>query len=200
MNRREFRGYRQELDIALHKLLAERPPGSLDEHAVPSYTHPNILMSRIFWERIHLVINELEKKPPRLALDFGCGIGVLFPALLTLKAKVVAYDVDLNAVKRIAERRGWNCIEWVYGADGLQALGSGSFDTIICLDVLEHVESLRNITREFARLVSPRGRIIISGPTESRWSRLGRWLAASRVMAMFGTSTMWSGMPRSSLI
>ena len=177
MNRSEFRRYRRQFAAEFRRLLAEWSPGSLDEQAVPSYTHPNFLMSWLFWERIRVVINQLEKVPPVRALDFGCGTGVIFPALRKLKTKIFACDVDLTAAKHIAEQQGWNNIDWVQGVDRLQELDAGMFDTIICLDVLEHVESLGNVTRELARLLCPGGRIIISGPTESRLYRLGRWLA-----------------------
>jgi 2-polyprenyl-3-methyl-5-hydroxy-6-metoxy-1,4-benzoquinol methylase len=158
-------------------MLAYRPAGSLDEQAVPSYTHSNPLMSWLFWERLRVVITELEKKPVVHALDFGCGAGVMLPALMRVAEVVFACDVDLNAAREISERKGWKEIQWVNGWEGLSQLEPGSFDTIIGLDVLEHVESMEEITVRLAQLLTPTGRMIVSGPTETVLYRIGRRLA-----------------------
>src|SRR5262249_52908068 len=142
MNKNEFHKYRRGFEGEFRRLLAERPAGSLDEQAVPSYAHPNFLMSWLFLQRIRVAINEFEKEPPATPLDFGCGAGVIIPVLMGLKAKVFACDEDLTVAKQLAKQKEWTNIKWIQGGAGLKNLDSDTFDTIICLDVLEHVESL----------------------------------------------------------
>jgi 2-polyprenyl-3-methyl-5-hydroxy-6-metoxy-1,4-benzoquinol methylase len=102
----------------------------------------------------------------------------MFPTLRRLNAKIYACDIALTVARDLTQKLEWHGIEWVCGIDGLTELDSGTFDTIICLDVLEHdVGSLHGVTREFMRLLSDGGRLVVSGPTESRLYRLGRWFA-----------------------
>ena len=177
MNRQAFRTYRQQFDTTFHSLLAESQPGELDEQALPSYTHANFLMAWLFWERIRLVIGDLERMPPGQVLDFGCGAGVLFPALSAQGSQIYACDLDLRAAKRLASEQGWSGIHWLKGDASLPVLEDSTFDTIICLDVLEHVDPLDGLAGQFRRLLRPQGRLIVSGPTESPIYQLGRRLA-----------------------
>ena len=177
MTRRELRQYRQEFDADLRRILAHRPPGSLDEQGVPSYTHSNPLMSWLFWERLRVVITELERKPVVRALDFGCGAGVMLPALMRVAKVVFACDLDLEAAREISKKKGWKEVRWVDGLEGLSQLAPGSFDTIIGLDVLEHVESMEEVAVRLAGLLTPTGRMIVSGPTETVLYKIGRRLA-----------------------
>ena len=59
----------------------------------------------------------------------------------------------------------------------LGTLGEHSLDTIIALDVLEHVDDLEQTLHDFGRALAPGGRVVVSGPTESVVYRLGRRLA-----------------------
>lgn len=178
MRFRNFRGYRLQFEPEFRKIVAAGRNDVIDEQALPSYANPNPLMSWLFWERIRTVFAELGRTAPGRTLDFGCGSGVLLPRLLELGAEVHACDLDLTLAKRLAESQGWkNRVQWHPGAGSLGKLPAGAFDTIICLDVLEHVDALPALVDEFARLLSPLGRIIVSGPTESLLYKLGRRLA-----------------------
>lgn len=158
-------------------MLAGGRTEQIDEQALPSYANSNPLMSWLFWERVRIVFRELARAPRGRTLDFGCGSGVLLPRLIELGADVHACDVDLTLARRLAESRNWTGIHWHSGPGSLRDLPAGSFDTILCLDVLEHVDSLPMVTSEFVRLLKPTGRLIVSGPTESLLYRAGRRLA-----------------------
>jgi 2-polyprenyl-3-methyl-5-hydroxy-6-metoxy-1,4-benzoquinol methylase len=177
MNRRDFRAYRKSFQADLRGILADGRTELIDEQALPSYTHRNRLMSWLFWERIRVVIKELERGEVGRVLDFGCGAGVLLPILLRMKGQVSACDLDLTYASQVARERGWRNIDWRIGLDSLKELAPATFDTIICLDVLEHVDSLPDVVAEFVRLLKPGGRLIVSGPTESILYRAGRRLA-----------------------
>jgi 2-polyprenyl-3-methyl-5-hydroxy-6-metoxy-1,4-benzoquinol methylase len=51
-----------------------------------------------------------------------------------------------------------------------------NLDYIISADVLEHVEDLDNVLSVFKNSLSKSGKLIISGPTETKLYKLGRWV------------------------
>jgi 2-polyprenyl-3-methyl-5-hydroxy-6-metoxy-1,4-benzoquinol methylase len=59
----------------------------------------------------------------------------------------------------------------------LPQLTPKSFDLINALDVLEHVDDLSTTLRDLLNLLKPGGRLVISGPTENTFYKIGRKLA-----------------------
>lgn len=179
MTAAEFRAYRRGFEHELVSLLSSRPPHAFDEQGLPAYTHPNRIARWLFWQRVRVVLRECDRLRPGSVLDFGCGAGVLFPALRARNARIHACDVDLSAAKELAARHGWDGVVWVDPPDRLADLAPGTFDLILALDVLEHVEgqALDRLAACFASLLRPQGRLLVSGPTESWLYRTGRWIA-----------------------
>jgi 2-polyprenyl-3-methyl-5-hydroxy-6-metoxy-1,4-benzoquinol methylase len=169
--------YRASLEPHLRALSTYFPQHSLDEQAVPSYTHRNPLMAWLFWQRLYVVMHELRREPIGRALDFGCGTGVLLPFLLRHAEMVIGYDINPQASQMMITRLGLGDVTLLNPNSGLTSLRDGSMKTIIALDVLEHVEDLDATVAEFTRVLASDGRVIISGPTESALYRLGRRLA-----------------------
>jgi len=177
MRRREFRQYREAIEPVLRRALAQGRTERLDEQALPSYTHRNRLMAWLFWKRIQVVLDMFGQNRPRRILDFGCGAGILLPALVRAGHKVTACDVDLSLARQLVAERGLEGIDWLASDSELARLPEKTFDMILCLDVLEHVESVPALASQFHRLLKPSGLLVVSGPTESPVYRLGRRLA-----------------------
>ena len=55
-----------------------------------------------------------------------------------------------------------------------------SFDIIYALDVLEHINDLEPYVTLFSKLLVPGGTVIISGPTENIFYKIGRKIAGKR--------------------
>jgi len=97
-----------------------------------------------------------------LVLDLGCAEGLFAKLAIRKGWRVVGMDVDTTSLS-VARRQA-------PGADF--ALGSGEalpfpdsfFDSVIMLDVLEHVPSERLTLQEVDRVLKPGGRLIISVP------------------------------------
>ena len=150
------------------------------EMAVPAYAHRNPLIRWLFWSRLDAAVRLAELRPGAAVLDFGSGAGVLLPSLKAYATRIVATDLELAPSRTVASARGI-AAEFVELPEfrSWSERNIGALDRIFALDVLEHVDAdeLRELSRVFRSLLTPEGRLVISGPTESRAYRLGRALA-----------------------
>ena len=180
MKSSEFNAYKRRYGAAIQQVLSEAEPGRLDEIGFPAYSHTNPLIKWLFWRRLHIVMDHLERGAPYArALDFGCGSGVMLPFLSRVCAEVVAADVDLLPLERMKSRIPLpsNVTEWDASGVAMAQGEAASFDLIIALDVLEHVKDLPWTLAQLLRLLKKGGWLIISGPTENALYRFGRKLA-----------------------
>jgi SAM-dependent methyltransferase len=105
---------------------------------------------------------ELEVEPGSRVMDVGCGIGRLTRVLARRVTHVTALDVSPEMLARAQELNpGLENVEWVLG-DGatLAGIERGSFDAVVCHQVLEHIPSARlqlGYVAEFARVLRPGG-------------------------------------------
>lgn len=156
----------------------------LSEAALPAYAHKNPLIDYIFWKRLKVASNYIAKKGQQnlKVLDFGCGTGVMSYELATQKHNVVGLDLDLKPVELLKENIDYpENITFLEGDIFEKDLAEGSFDAIIALDVLEHMdnETLKKYLAKFNSLLKEKGELIISGPTENILYKIGRKLAGS---------------------
>jgi 2-polyprenyl-3-methyl-5-hydroxy-6-metoxy-1,4-benzoquinol methylase len=180
MNSTQFRSYKSRYQSALRRVLSEAEPGRFDEAAFPAYSHPNPLINWLFWERLHVAMNYIERTAPvQHILDFGCGSGVMLPFLAQNSRQVTAMDVDLAPLDCVRKYVPLESNVQVRDASKspLRDLPAHSFDFIIALDVLEHVEDLPRTLSELLNLLKTGGQIIVSGPTENIVYKIGRRLA-----------------------
>lgn len=97
-------------------------------------------------------------------LDVGCGQGQL-SAVLQANGYTALHGCDWLPEAEVANApEDFAYCEVDLNAQGLAAYGSASFDAIVCSDVLEHLENPAAMLREFARVLRPRGRVIVSLP------------------------------------
>jgi 2-polyprenyl-3-methyl-5-hydroxy-6-metoxy-1,4-benzoquinol methylase len=156
---------RQAIDIDAHFQQWE-------ESCVPSYCHRNPLAAYVSWWRLFAAARLARKHCPdaRRALDFGASVGELGRLL----GPRVAYEyveahedaaAFLQAQLPQARRRS------------LEALVPGAYDWIFAIDALEHNEDYAGLLDRLATALSPRGVLVLSGPTENRLYRFGRRIA-----------------------
>ena len=176
MNKKDFKNYKAQFVDATRKVLEAEHTENLDEAAFPAYSNPNPLMNFLFWERISHVMKDVEKKGELgSVLDFGCGSGVMLPFLSQKADEVHAIDIDLEPLCRLEEHISF--AENIRFSDTHKSLEKGSLDLIIALDVLEHVDNLDAIFADLVSLLKSGGEIIVSGPTENIFYKVGRFLA-----------------------
>jgi 2-polyprenyl-3-methyl-5-hydroxy-6-metoxy-1,4-benzoquinol methylase len=182
MKNSDFEVYKAEFRALIRKVLAESKQGRLDEAGFPAYSHQNPLINWLFWQRLHKAMNYIETDAPYdHVLDFGCGSGVMLPFLCGISNRVTAMDIDLVPFERVSRQRAFPANLEVHDAREvtLQDLPKASFDIIVATDVLEHVDDLSGMLADMKALLKPGGQIIISGPTENIFYKIGRALAGS---------------------
>ena len=176
MKKRAFKNYKAQFVDATAQVLASKHTENLDEAGFPAYSNPNPLMSFLFWKRISRAMQHIEQKGDLgTVLDFGCGSGVMLPFLTEQAKEVIAVDIDLAPLRRLEKHIDFD--EKIRFSDSPANISPNSLDLIIALDVLEHVDNLDEIFAQLSPLLAPDGEIIVSGPTENIFYKLGRFLA-----------------------
>lgn len=180
MKQSDFNVYKTEFRAVIRQVLSDSEQGRLDEAGFPAYSHRNPFINWLFWQRLHKVMNYVETDAPyEHVLDFGCGSGVMLPFLCGISARVTAMDIDLHPFNQVSRRRTFPANLQAHDAREvtLKDLPKASFDLIVATDVLEHVADLPGTLTDMGALLKLGGQIIISGPTENIFYKLGRALA-----------------------
>ena len=84
MQNADFQTYKSTIRAAIRAALTQAAPGTLDEAGFPAYSHRNPLINWLFWQRLRVVMETVERAAPcpcGQILDFGCGSGVMLPFL-----------------------------------------------------------------------------------------------------------------------
>lgn len=117
------------------------------------------------WKNIRKLVKKEVKG--RIVLDAGCGTGHLACELLQEGYSVTATDYSQELVNFTQEKiRELNLHAKVYRVDLLNptALPESYFDTIVCLDVLEHIEDDTTVLHNLKHMLKPGGVLILSVP------------------------------------
>lgn len=141
------------------------PPEAYSSSNLRKHTSGNPLQ-RLLLERFHETaagLLDLAAPAPRRILDAGCGEGFAMRAVLAnTGAEVVGLDGSAGALRVASDLnpgRG-------FAAGDLYALpfAEGSFDLVVCMEVLEHLEQPARGLRELCRVSA--GWLLLSVPNE----------------------------------
>lgn len=180
MRSADFQEYKARYRAAIRDVLRESERGRLDEAGFPAYSHPNPSINWLFWQRLRMAMNYIERHAPyEKVLDFGCGSGVMLSFLAKHSRKVIAMDIDLVPLERVKKHIPLSENVQVLDANqvAISQLTPKSLDLINALDVLEHVDDLPRTLSDLLKLLKPGGRLVVSGPTENILYRIGRRIA-----------------------
>lgn len=110
-------------------------------------------------------------------LDVGCGVGQLAKLLSQSGFKTIdgtdwlqpnALGENLNYFREFKQQN--------LNEDGLKSYASESYDTIVCSDVIEHLENPAFIFRELGRVLKPNGTLFVTLPNAFSIFERFRWL------------------------
>jgi 2-polyprenyl-3-methyl-5-hydroxy-6-metoxy-1,4-benzoquinol methylase len=126
-----------------------------------------------FWyvARQEIVISLIKKYLSNKAvniLDYGCGSGYISEAVINLNQSLVVTSADHNeqALSHCRERSLPHVVDL-----RVEKLIPGSYDLILCLDVIEHIENDVEFMDNLRALLRPDGIMLVTVPAyEFLWS------------------------------
>lgn len=118
-----------------------------------------------------VVVAEIERsKRGGALLDFGAGTGTLTQALAATGQfeRIVAIDLYNHGAVR------GHGVQWVLSSDLNEPapLADDSFDVLVAVEVIEHLENPRAVAREWHRLLRPGGLLLATTPNVESWRSL----------------------------
>ncbi|MEL6316578.1 MAG: bifunctional 2-polyprenyl-6-hydroxyphenol methylase/3-demethylubiquinol 3-O-methyltransferase UbiG [Pseudomonadota bacterium] len=121
-------------------------------------TLKNMVPARLRWFDRRLAEAGLSWEGAR-ALDLGCAGGFMAEALDDRGAQVSGIDpaADAVAAARAHAAQTGRAIRYDVGVGEALPYEDGAFDVVVCVDVLEHVDDVRRVLAEVARVLRPGG-------------------------------------------
>jgi ubiquinone/menaquinone biosynthesis C-methylase UbiE len=140
---------------------------------MPVYESKNPFVKNIFLKRIQTAINFAEINDRSIILDLGCDTGLLLRTIRKFNSQCECWGIDLEP--KIMTLKIPNCTFKVGDARSLP-LPDSYFTSVFVLDILEHIQDAEVAIKEIQRVLVPNGHAILSGPTESWFYRLCRFI------------------------
>jgi O-antigen biosynthesis protein len=129
------------------------------ERIVPDETEPGIVALHL--KRYQFALPYCRDS---VVLDAGCGVGYGTAYLARAARRVIGVDVSDDAISYARTRYGDDEVEFLV-ADVLDLpFEERSFDTVCSFEIIEHVTDAERFVAELARVLKPRGLLILSTP------------------------------------
>lgn len=170
----EISDYKAWYREKLLKAVADKPKANYDDAGVPSYLHSNRVMAWFFWKRIKIALSLVKDYNGKKVLDFGCGAGILFKFLSEKNCMLDACEKNFFELSQAI------CSELnkeVNIYKDIREIKNKKFDIIFALDVLEHLDDIGEYLKIFASISHNKTLLIICGPTENIFYKIGRYFA-----------------------
>lgn len=133
--------------------------------------------------RVATLLKLLAERPPRRLVDLGCGGAQLLEELRRALPSARLLGVDLSDAQVAANRSALPDVDFAAAdLDAPQAVATlapheGAFDTVVAMELIEHVASPATLLRTALRLATPgEGRLLLStqcGPLRETERRVG---------------------------
>lgn len=148
------------------------------------YTSTNRLVQ--YLNRVYLrnITRLVQRAQPARLLDVGCGEGVVLRHLDRHLSGITAIGLDVDGTGlRVAQSQ--NSVSLVQGSVYALPFATGSFDLVLCCEVLEHVDDPDAALAELSRVSG--NRVLLSVPHEPIW-RIAN-MARLKYLRHFGNTT-----------
>lgn len=147
------------------------------EMALASYLHKNPFVRFIVAWRMQIALSYLDRSEENKLLDYGCGLGILFLQLSPSKGQLFGTDLDIVPASKMLVAHGRSDVSLFPVTDLEQSIDDHTFDTIISLEVLEHVDDVKQTILLIKSKLKREGQLIVSGPTENKFYGMLRKIA-----------------------
>ena len=104
--------------------------------------------------------SSLDPLPPSVVLDAACGTGRHSLYLTTRGHRIIG--VDRSPAMLAQARRKFPHVDFREGSLEALSLDSASVDAVVCAFLLCHLPTLGQVMQEYARVVRPGGRLVLS--------------------------------------
>jgi SAM-dependent methyltransferase len=138
-------------------------------------------------EKIRLIEREISVRPSDVLLDLGCAQGILSYFLREKGGFWVSTDLDFENLKTSRELLGGNIVQMTEEALPFR---DRSFDTVVCLDYLEHVDDDLGTLREIRRVLREGGGLVLVTP------HVGTMFVVQRIRLLLGLKLEFYGHKR----
>jgi len=124
-------------------------------------------------------------------LDVGCGAGLASEAFARMGATVTGLDAAGEALEAAREHAASGGLEITYrdGTPEMLAAEGATFDAVVALEVIEHVEDRDAFCAALAGLVAPGGQVFLSTLNRTARSFLMAKLGAEYVLRLLPIGT-----------
>lgn len=145
------------------------------------YYFPVKFIRDIHLSRVTSTLSLLTEKRYRKILEIGVGSGFTLPYLSTIANKIYATDiVELpSKLKKLLEYYDIEKRVSLFKCD-VEEMGifkDKTFDAIVGISVLEHLNNLKEGIKEIARVLKKDGELVFGFPTKSPLNSLGFWFS-----------------------
>jgi 2-polyprenyl-3-methyl-5-hydroxy-6-metoxy-1,4-benzoquinol methylase len=159
-------------------MTATAQPSRAHGEAVPTgntydkYGSTNPVVRRLMAGFEREMLELLERARPRTILDVGCGEGVLTEVFADRVdgGRVVGIDLDDPKLRREWAGRSKHNLEFHAAAADELPYGTGEFEVVAAMEVLEHVPDPEAVLAEMNRVAS--AWLLVSVPREPLWRAL----------------------------
>ncbi|MES2786773.1 MAG: methyltransferase domain-containing protein [Pseudomonadota bacterium] len=146
---------------------AQVPPEPLFELQRTLYSSGNYTRRRLHRERLAWVTSAIKRygNTSKRSIEYGPGSGIYLPELASNFADVTAADIEpayLAGIEPLLAAHPTLRLQ----VDDLErsSFQDGSFDFVLCSEVLEHVPRPASALREIARILLPGGIAVVTTP------------------------------------
>ncbi len=106
--------------------------------------------------------SELQSLKGVTILDIGCGAGLLSEAMAAEGATVTGVDPAARSISIARQHAAANHLDIEYIEGSIEQVGSRTFDVVLNMEVVEHVEDLEGFMRLCSEAVAPGGLEIVA--------------------------------------
>ena len=116
--------------------------------------------------RLEFILNNFDKSiRKKNILDIGCGGGLISELLAKKNANVTGIDENIYNIKQAREHVKMSSIKIDYKNQSLDTFykkNKKKYDLILCLEVLEHVDDVKETLDKISELMKPGATLILS--------------------------------------